>query len=418
MVMLLIVKCRLNCLLFNYNSFFKAVKNGINYTFNLSMSKSLYDLFPHLKNQPFGLPPNTTIIIGSVSSLSVMGCIGLAALFSRWWLIQMVLLLAAGSVPFLLVWWTKWYLDGFVKRVQKSEQMGRRARKRIDYLESILQDSTDIIFTVDTDGYILKFNKGAELHFGYSQTDIVGKPLVQLFVNESDERKIIGNVLLNGKTVNEETPMKTKVGEVILLNLSMSEMKNERGEIIGLVITAKDVTEMKKLEQELRRKNELLGKLAITDTLTDLFNVRHFYEEIKREMRRLRRNADRKLSLLMIDIDHFKELNDTEGHQVGDQVLRALSQVITVCVRKDVDSAYRYGGDEFVVLLPDTDKQQGRNVADRIQKQFGAFKFGNTSLSIGITEARQDEDEKKLVKRADEAMYQSKRLGRNRITLT
>jgi diguanylate cyclase (GGDEF)-like protein len=174
---------------------------------------------------------------------------------------------------------------------------------------------------------------------------------------------------------------------------------------------------MKKLEQELRKKNELLGKLAITDTLTDLFNVRHFYEEIKREIRRLRRNTDRKLSLLMIDIDHFKDLNDTEGHQVGDQVLKALAQVINVCIRKDVDSAYRYGGDEFVVLLPDTDKQQSRNVADRIQKQFGAFKFGITSLSIGITEARPDEDDKKLVKRADEAMYQSKRFGRNRITL-
>jgi len=381
------------------------------------MRISFHDVLPISKTRLDSLPPNTTIIIGAFSSLSVLGSIGLATLFSRIWPIQLLLLLLAGAVPILPVWWFKWYLDALGKKMQKSDQMVRRARKRNDYLESILQDSTDIIFTIDTEGFILKFNKGSELHFGYSQTEIVGKPLVQLFVNEADERKILSNVLLNGKTTNEETPMKTRDGEVILLNLSMSEMKNERGEIIGLVVTAKDVTEMKKLEQELRKKNELLGKLAITDTLTDLFNVRHFYEEVKREIRRLRRNPDRKLSIIMIDVDHFKELNDTEGHQVGDQVLRSLAQVIKVCIRKDVDSAYRYGGDEFVVILPDTDKLQARNAAERIQKQFGAFKFGSTSLSIGITEAKPDEDEKKLVKRADEAMYQSKRLGRARITL-
>ncbi|MBD3390522.1 MAG: diguanylate cyclase [Chitinivibrionales bacterium] len=380
--------------------------------------KSLFpDLLSSSRQRFDGLPVQQTVAVGTISSLLILLCVGFAATIRRSWPLQLALLLVAGAQPFLLVWWFRWYLDAYVKRIRKSDIMARRSRKRIDYLESILQDSSDIIFTIDTEGYVLKFNKGSELHFGYSQAEIVGKPLVHLFVNEADERKILSNVLLNGKTTNEETPMKTKDGEVILLNLSMSEMKNDAGEIIGLVITAKDITEMKKLELELRRKNELLGKLAITDTLTELYNVRHFYDQIKREIRRLRRNPDRKLSLIMIDIDHFKELNDTEGHQVGDQVLKSLAQVITVCIRKDVDSGFRYGGDELVVILPDTDKLQARNAAERIQKQFGAFKFGRTSLSIGIAEARSDEDEKKLVKRADEAMYQSKRLGRARITI-
>jgi diguanylate cyclase (GGDEF)-like protein/PAS domain S-box-containing protein len=377
--------------------------------------------FPELLSPPthqFGsLPAQKAVTMGVFGSLVVLLCVGFAGLLHRLWPLQLLLLLVAGALPFVLVWWFRWYLDAYVKRIEKADVMGRRSRKRIDYLESILQDSTDIIFTVDTDGFVLKFNKGSEMHFGYSQTEIVGKPLAQLFVNEADERKILGNVLLNGKATNEETPMKTMDGDVVLLNLSMSEMKNERGEIIGLVVTAKDITEMKKLELELRKKNELLGRLAITDTLTDLYNVRHFYDQVKREIRRLRRNPDRKLSLIMIDIDHFKELNDTEGHQVGDQVLRSLAQVVKVCIRKDVDSGFRYGGDELVVVLPDTDKLQARNAAERIQKQFGAFKFGRTSLSIGITEARADEDEKKLVKRADEAMYQSKRLGKARITI-
>jgi diguanylate cyclase (GGDEF)-like protein/PAS domain S-box-containing protein len=279
-----------------------------------------------------------------------------------------------------------------------------------------MQDSTDIIFSVDTEGFILKFNKGAQIHFSYSQEDIVGKPLAYLFVNDIDVHKILGTVLLSGKSVNEEIPMKTRNGNVILLNLSMSEMKNDNNQIIGLVVTAKDITEKKKLEMELVKKNELLGRLAITDGLTELYNSRHFHEQLKRELSRLRRNPGRKLSLILLDIDHFKLLNDTEGHQMGDHVLRSLGQVIRVCIRKDIDLGFRYGGDEFVIILPDTDKTQAKVAAERIQKQFGAFKFGSTSLSIGIAEALEDEGEQDLIRRADEAMYRSKKEGRARLT--
>jgi diguanylate cyclase (GGDEF)-like protein/PAS domain S-box-containing protein len=293
----------------------------------------------------------------------------------------------------------------------------RRIQSKSNYQESIIQDSTDIIYTTDIDGYILKFNKGSELHFGYTQEDIVGRPLKHLFVNEGDERKILGDVLLTGKSTNEEIPMKTKAGEIILLNLSISEMKNDYNQIIGLVVTAKDITEKKKLEMELVKKNELLSKLAITDSLTELYNVRYFYDQISKEINRFKRAPQRKLSLMLLDIDHFKDLNDTEGHQIGDAVLKALGQVIKVCIRKDVDTGYRYGGDEFAVILPDTDKLQAKVAADRIQKQFGAFRFGKISLSFGIAEAKPSETEKTLVKRVDECLYKSKRDGRGRITL-
>jgi diguanylate cyclase (GGDEF)-like protein len=119
---------------------------------------------------------------------------------------------------------------------------------------------------------------------------------------------------------------------------------------------------------------------------------------------------------VLLDLDHFKELNDTQGHQMGDQVLRSLGQVIRVCLRKDIDMGFRYGGDEFIMILPDTDKHQAAIAAERIQKQFEAFSFGKTSLSMGIVEARCDEDDHSILKRADEAMYQSKKSGRSRIT--
>jgi diguanylate cyclase (GGDEF)-like protein/PAS domain S-box-containing protein len=304
-----------------------------------------------------------------------------------------------------------------VQKIEKIMLTVRRIQNKSNYYDSILQDSTDIIFTTDIDGFILKFNKGAELHFGYTQEDIVGAPLKHLFVNEADERKILSHVLLSGKSTNEEIPMKTKNGEVLLLNISISEMKNDYNQIIGLVVTAKDITEKKKLELELLKKNDLLSKLAITDSLTELYNVRFFYEQLVKELNRLKRNPQRKISLLLMDIDHFKELNDTDGHQVGDSVLKSLGQVIKVCIRKDIDSGYRYGGDEFAVILPDTDKIRARVVAERIQKQFGSFDFGKISLSIGITEAQTGETEKSMVKRVDECLYRSKRDGRARITL-
>jgi diguanylate cyclase (GGDEF)-like protein/PAS domain S-box-containing protein len=308
-------------------------------------------------------------------------------------------------------------VKGYSEKISKGKLIARRFQNIAKYFESILQDSTDIIFTLDTEGYILKFNKGAQMHFGYTQEEIVGKPLAHLFVNESDKRKILTGVLLTGKTMNEEIPMKTSIGSIILVNLSMSEMKNDSNQIIGLVVTAKDITERKRLEMELLKKNELLGKLAITDSLTGLYNSRYFHEQIKRELSRLKRNPGRKLTLVMLDIDYFKQLNDSEGHQMGDHTLRSLANVIKVCIRKDIDTAYRYGGDEFIIILPDTDKHQARTVTDRIQKQYGAFKFGTTSLSMGIAEALSTEDDQSLLRRTDEALYTSKREGRARITV-
>jgi diguanylate cyclase (GGDEF)-like protein/PAS domain S-box-containing protein len=333
------------------------------------------------------------------------------------WLSFIFSTVCIGGMTWAVFVWFWWYIRAFAKKMDKNMQTVRRIQSKSNYLESILDDSTDIILTTDMDAFILKFNKGSEMHFGFTQAEIVGVPLKNMFVNEADERKILNAVLLTGKSVNEEIPMKTKQGEIILLNLSISEMKNDFAQIIGLVVTAKDITEKKKLEMELVKKNELLSKLAITDSLTELYNVRHFYDQITRELTRFKRNPNRKLSLMLIDIDHFKELNDTEGHQVGDQVLKSLGQVIKVCIRKDVDSGFRYGGDEFAIILPDTDKNQGKVAAERISKQFGAFKFGRVSLSIGIAGAISGEDEKSIVKRADEALYTSKREGRNRISL-
>lgn len=355
--------------------------------------------------------------VKALISLFVLNCLFILFAFFSDAVISLIFCLLGSSLIILfIILGMRRQITAYSQKVYKLTLMTRRFQNISKYFESILQDSTDIIFSIDTDGFILKFNRGAQIHFGYSQEDIVGKPLSFLFVNDSDRIKIINTVLLQGKSVNEEIPLKTQAGTIILVDLSISEMKND-SQIIGLVVTAKDITEKKKLEMELVKKNELLSKLAITDSLTGLNNSRHFHDQIKRELSRFKRNPGRKLSLILLDVDHFKELNDTEGHQMGDHVLQSLGQVIRVCLRNDIDSGFRYGGDEFVILLPDTDKNQAFVAAERIQKQFNAFKFGKTSLSMGISEALGDEDEQSFIKRTDEAMYKSKHDGRGRISI-
>lgn len=308
---------------------------------------------------------------------------------------------------------------GYARMIVRSEihfhrlfKAQQRFKYKSDYYESILQDSTDIIFTIDKDGYILKFNKGAEANFGYSQIEIVGKSFKQVFINEADEKKLYEMLDRDGKISNMEIAMKTKNGEPIFASLSLSRMKNEIGEVIGLVATCKNITEKKILEQELIQKNKQLEELAITDSLTGLYNSRHFYEILKKELARLKRQPGEKLSLLMVDVDCFKIYNDTNGHQAGDVVLRCLGHIISSSIRVDIDSGYRYGGDEFTILLPNTHLNEALVVADRITKSYDSQKFVPTALSIGIADTDGSVDKDALVKMADQEMYKMKKHSR------
>ena len=167
---------------------------------------------------------------------------------------------------------------------------------------------------------------------------------------------------------------------------------------------------------------EKLKRLSITDGLTNLFNSRHFYSQLKIEIDRTVR-YERPLSLLLLDIDKFKEHNDTFGHIEGDKILIRLGKIIRSCLRK-MDSAYRYGGEEFTVILPETEGAEAATVAERIRSAVESERFvvnnGDDSftitVSIGVTEFQPHESIAILVQRADKAMYLSKQAGRNRVS--
>ncbi len=166
------------------------------------------------------------------------------------------------------------------------------------------------------------------------------------------------------------------------------------------------------------RLHEGTRKLAITDGLTRLYNHRHFYELLEQEFQRATR-YESKLSLIMIDIDSFKLINDTHGHQVGDEIIMALAGVISREVR-DVDIAARYGGEEMAVLLPQTGIRQAKAVAERIRAAVENHDFslpdrGTVSISLGVAGFPEcgASNYTMLVQVADAALYEAKKAGKN-----
>jgi diguanylate cyclase (GGDEF)-like protein len=165
--------------------------------------------------------------------------------------------------------------------------------------------------------------------------------------------------------------------------------------------------EKEKLEEEVRR-------LSITDDLTSLYNHRHFFKTLEAELARLRRQKT-SLSLLMFDLDNFKRYNDLHGHLEGDKVLKTIGEIVTHSIRYNVDSGYRYGGDEFAVLLIGASVDQALTIAERIRSSIEQAKYQNITVSIGLSEYRDHFDLEQFVKSADDAMYLAKHSGGNRV---
>lgn len=187
--------------------------------------------------------------------------------------------------------------------------------------------------------------------------------------------------------------------------------------------TLHNVVDRARLEREVRRANERLRDWAIRDGLTGLFNHRHFQELLRTEFARARRYAQ-PLACLMIDLDHFKSVNDTYGHPFGDEVLKQVAGTLVAEARK-MDVVARYGGEEFVLLLPSTDVAGGGRVAERIRQRVGDTPVEHDGVSVAVTlsvgVATSDDPrcagENALVKLADSALYRAKRTGRDRVCL-
>jgi diguanylate cyclase (GGDEF)-like protein len=195
--------------------------------------------------------------------------------------------------------------------------------------------------------------------------------------------------------------------------------------IVGLtLVLVREVRRTTEAERDALTANRQLAELARTDQLTGLLNRRGFDEHLSREWRRARRN-NRPVALLLLDADNFKRYNDKNGHQAGDGVLRLVSRCITDAIRRPGDIAARYGGEEFAVVLPDTEFEGAGLIAENIRSSIAALALahegngeaGVVTVSIGLSyhEPGRTDSEATLVGSADEALYEAKNSGRNRV---
>jgi diguanylate cyclase (GGDEF)-like protein len=192
------------------------------------------------------------------------------------------------------------------------------------------------------------------------------------------------------------------------------------GIIIGAVQTLLDVTERKLAEEDIREREKRYKELSITDSLTKLYNSRHFFRQLRQEVDRANRYGQ-PLSLVLLDIDNFKRYNDTYGHMEGDRVLSVLAEVIRGNVRS-TDTAFRYGGEEFTVILPQTEIESAMAVAERLRESFAKTVLTplpdvavSMTVSIGVSRYIPAEKDSVFIKRADAGMYTAKQRGKNQV---
>lgn len=179
-----------------------------------------------------------------------------------------------------------------------------------------------------------------------------------------------------------------------------------------------------KLDRVLRERRifDKLEQLSMKDSLTGLYNRRNFDSKIWEETQRAHRQGY-EVFLALIDIDNFKQFNDTRGHQAGDELLRTIGGIMEQCIRKNVDRPFRYGGDEFALILPQITVQQAVEIGNRLMERFNLLHHDSIGLSIGLAKFIRDEqhsfenDVADLIGRADKALYSAKDKGRGQLVL-
>lgn len=282
---------------------------------------------------------------------------------------------------------------------------------------SVVDAAYDAIITIDQQHRITLFNRAAENLFGYEQFEMIGKPLELLIPEQhrAGHREYV-HQFAQSPVRSRQMDERNRVhgvrsdGAVVPVEIAISKI-NVNG-IVEYTAVIRDITDRVHLM-------DLLQRQAATDELTGLPNRREFIEVAERLMA-----SSKAMSVLILDVDHFKRVNDTYGHDVGDEVLRVLAKVGASTVRH-LDVFARLGGEEFVAVLPGTDRVQARAMAERLRLVFEQQDFEHEwktgeripfTVSIGVaTRAPDETDIDALLKRADVALYRAKDAGRNAV---
>ena len=302
---------------------------------------------------------------------------------------------------------------------KKVEEALRESEKRYREMTDFLPIS---LFEVDSTGSLISFNPNALEAFRYKEEDFKeGMNALQFFAPDEWQKvgEKMGRVLQGTSIPGQEFTFIRKDGSTFS-GLIYSSRIIDKNKVVGIRGAIIDITDRKRMEIALGDSEQRYRELSIVDDLTQLYNSRHFYSQLKIELDRSNRYGQ-PLTLLLLDIDNFKTFNDTYGHVEGDQVLMRLGQVVKRCLR-ETDFAYRYGGEEFTVVLPMTRSVDGAITAERIRAEFKKELFTpapdqdvHVTVSIGLAQYNLQEEMKAFVHRVDQLMYQGKKNGKDRV---
>jgi len=287
----------------------------------------------------------------------------------------------------------------------------------------IIEQIHDSIISTDLNGYILTWNKGSQEMLEYTEDEILGKNMSILHrVEDVEQNKEYAKQLLDKESFSVESYLVSKSKKHIPVMVSLSLLKDENAQAIGLIGISQDITQRKKIEKELSLQKDILSYQAHHDLLTGLRNRLTLKEDIENLIAQHKEHGA-PYAVLMLDIDWFKNVNDTYGHDIGDLVLKELSKILLSSVRES-DKIYRVGGEEFVILFNRIDYEDAVSISEKIRLlvqqhifKANAEEFSKT-ISGGLyhSSSTNMSDVRLILKAIDEALYESKTQGRNKIT--
>ncbi len=295
-----------------------------------------------------------------------------------------------------------------------------------------LELNPDGIHWIDETGTILYVNAAMCQLLGYRKEELLGMHIAD--INPQMHPTCFGKDCMNTEKMQEQGRLrfqaKLRHKDAHLIPVEISAIAQDlQGEVLFFCFVH-DITAHEQAESRLRKEifqktqaetklthiNETLKNIAYTDLLTNLKTRRYFFEMVRKEVSRINR-YNHKLSLLLIDVDHFKQINDNYGHLTGDAVLKKIGALLQSNIRK-ADSAIRWGGEEFVLFLPEIGLENACFLADRLREMIYTCDFEidrNVSVSIGVSEYGAEETVDSWIMKADRALYRAKRNGRNRV---
>jgi diguanylate cyclase (GGDEF)-like protein/PAS domain S-box-containing protein len=284
-------------------------------------------------------------------------------------------------------------------------------REQQEKLETITSVMGGGLFVLDRHGVAVYVNQTACHMLGYSSEELLGKVVHDIIhVHRGDIHECpIFKATAEGRGLDYDDSFIRKDGSLLDVHIRVRPIFVNH-KFSGSVVLFYDISERKKKEEE-------LYKLAITDPLTGLYNRRFMLDQLMR-VKLMAERYSIPFSVLFIDLDNFKKINDIYGHEMGDRVLKATANVIKSCLRR-TDIPSRWGGEEFLVLLENTGLQEAVDVAERIRKEIETEPvegFLKITISIGVAQYSKGEDVDSLIDRADKALYRAKATGKNRVS--